>query len=700
MTSFSKSTLSVVVALLVAFNAHASIFTISDERVRKKDISPTLGRGYSIMTDQYHSTCLMVEETTVPSYNYECKYSTFIFPLISVAFSFHSFQQSIGQIKTDNFEEYKSQRDIESSFSGSSAGSFFGILISPVGVGALTSQWSGSSSSSFKSKAHSHMVTTSMKIERYYSSVREEVSPLSADAAAILDDDDYVGFFKACGPNYVRGIRRVQEVMAMFNFKSSSVESASQFSRSMSYSITAITVVGGFHKSRASSEAAKHKNKLASSSMSIKIVGFGIGLGADGSETFVATKLEQYEQVMKYAFNAMTRGSESAHIGMVYGIEIVPWVHNTGFQAAAKIGEENIVIPMPRSLIPRAKLRVSPFTTWSDNTNDRDDYRCKDSTFLIDKYGYCCEINHLYDPQGLTYSVNDVDETTHVCRPFTQLDPSLIKENMSNNGEFISRLDAAMRYRLTSLAQLESCVSAVHSVPESFQYNYLAPQANIKHDNNIPTRISLMELKMAVDPQSNYDIVKHVAQEVDEWVEMFYTKCFAAIYGTNIGSSPDVDVSYFMAYPWYSHDECMHLTCMSSTMRWDREFGGCVPSLLSGATSQSYGTLSGTTSQDDIDDEFCARNEHDFINDSCKYTRQGLAELRDHTISCWSRIPNLASIDYILAHFCLPEVTMEEPTDRELCDIRKTQCGCAKDEVVEDSDTCFSDAVTCADLDV
>ena len=52
-----------------------SIFTISDDRVRNMDITPVLGRGYSIMTNQFHSTCLMVDAVTVPTYNYDCKSS-------------------------------------------------------------------------------------------------------------------------------------------------------------------------------------------------------------------------------------------------------------------------------------------------------------------------------------------------------------------------------------------------------------------------------------------------------------------------------------------------------------------------------------------------------------------------------------------------------------------------------------------------
>ncbi len=53
--------------------ANGNPYVISDDRVRSLDITPVLGRGYSIMTNSYQSTCLQVSETSVPSYNYECK---------------------------------------------------------------------------------------------------------------------------------------------------------------------------------------------------------------------------------------------------------------------------------------------------------------------------------------------------------------------------------------------------------------------------------------------------------------------------------------------------------------------------------------------------------------------------------------------------------------------------------------------------
>lgn len=55
--------------------ASGNPYVIADDRARVIDITPTLGRGYSIMTNSYQSICLTVGEMTVPSYNYDCKFS-------------------------------------------------------------------------------------------------------------------------------------------------------------------------------------------------------------------------------------------------------------------------------------------------------------------------------------------------------------------------------------------------------------------------------------------------------------------------------------------------------------------------------------------------------------------------------------------------------------------------------------------------
>ena len=71
MLSAAMSSIGLVMLFLLG-GVESSPYVIADNRVRNLDITPTLGRGYSIMTNSYQSICLVAEETTTPSYNYDC----------------------------------------------------------------------------------------------------------------------------------------------------------------------------------------------------------------------------------------------------------------------------------------------------------------------------------------------------------------------------------------------------------------------------------------------------------------------------------------------------------------------------------------------------------------------------------------------------------------------------------------------------
>jgi len=62
----------------------------------------------------------------------------------------------------------------------------------------------------------------------------------------LLDQQDYIGFFKSCGPNYVRSLRRAQELTAIFEFTSSSQDRSSSLARTLTQTggstVTAIDV--------------------------------------------------------------------------------------------------------------------------------------------------------------------------------------------------------------------------------------------------------------------------------------------------------------------------------------------------------------------------------------------------------------------------------------------------------------------------
>ncbi len=501
-----------------------------------------------------------------------------------------------------------------------------------------------------------------MRIERFYSSVKEEASPLSDDAATLLEAEDYVGFFKACGPNYTRGIRRAQEITAVFKFSASSREVATQFSSALK--VTSVVGRGVDASLNASS-----KFKQSTQSLQIKIQGFGLGLNQDGSETLVATSMSQYTEVMKFAFNTMTKAEGAHQIGMIYGIEVVPWVNNVAFQAAAKLQDENIVIPLPRTLIPKAYKISDGSTTGFDNSSNRADFTCKDSSYQIDQFGYCCEPEALFDRTTKEYDLENPE--TKICKPVRSLDRSLVKDNMSNNGEFVARMGSAIRYKMTQISSTEKCISAANSFPAKYEFNMLKSLDTVKYDKSIEFTFSLFELKTALDPFGDYNLITQMGRELEEWIEMFYSPCFAALYGTNVGTTPETDVSFFMAYPWFSHPECMHLPCLLNNFRWDRKDGGCIPGILAGAGSDSY---------EDGEDDHCASDlDANEDTETCRFLQSDMKKVHSGFTNCWSSTTKIGTgpVTYIMEHFCNPQITgdkIPESDRQQMRDDKEENC--------------------------
>ena len=496
-----------------------------------------------------------------------------------------------------------------------------------------------------------HIIAATMRIDRYYSSVREEVTKLSGDAAQLLTDEDYVGFFNACGPNYVRGIRRAQEITAVFEFSSSSREGARQFGTSLK----TMRWIGQGDSGKTKSQS---KFKTQSSSLKITLKGYGLGLSQEGTETLVATDAREFNAIMTFAYRTMIQIESTYNVGKVDGIEVVPWTHNVAFQNAAKLPDKNIERPLPRNLIPKAKLidstdQVTTFNSESDTIRKK--FQCK-GALVIDKFGHCCEPEQLIDITKNEYrTLENFDVKKDVCKPVQSLDASIIKDNMSNNAEFVSRLASAIRYRLVSLGTTERCISAANSIPDKFLDNLLLKNEAVTLESGIDTPVSVRHLKLAVDPKGDYSLLKHMGNELDEWIDMFYSPCLAAIYGMNVGSTPETDPMYFMADPWYSHSECMHLTCLSNNFRWDREKGGCEAALITLDSAGAYETDK---------DSKCSKDEEllDGTEEVCKHTTAELKTFQDNAKLCWTELP-FRNVAAFAEHFCLPQVTKYKMED-------------------------------------
>merc|ERR1712238_246870 len=152
----------------------------------------------------------------------------------------------------------------------------------------------------------------------------------------------------------------------------------------------------------------------------------------------------------------------------------------------------------------------------------------------------------------------------------------------------------------------------------------------------------------------DFSLIRHMGNELDEFIDMYYRPCIAALFGTNVGSSPDVEAKYFMAYGWLTHEACSKVSCLADNMRWNRNGSGCIGSLITGREAPRY----------DLNDNECKKDDEVDPTDgseACKYKSIDLQLYQTRLNTCWddpnpiSRVPY-----YILEHFCMPEIIGEK----------------------------------------
>jgi hypothetical protein len=161
-------------------------------------------------------------------------------------------------------------------------------------------------------------------MERYYNSVDDTTAFLTKDAKELLTDKgDVVSFYQACGSGYIRSIRRTAEVTAIFKIDSSTEETAKSLAGSIGAGISGVASVDVGFKTNSTSFQKNEK-------IEIKIKAFGLGLNMEGADTMVARNQDDYMKAMNFAFKSM----QNQNVGMIRGIEVVPWMDNLQFQNA------------------------------------------------------------------------------------------------------------------------------------------------------------------------------------------------------------------------------------------------------------------------------------------------------------------------------------------------------------------------------
>ena len=145
-----------------------------------------------------------------------------------------------------------------------------------------------------------------------------------------------------------------------------------------------------------------------------------------------------------------------------------------------------------------------------------------------------------------------------ICQPLLMLLMNKLPIQKLNrkgryNGEFLAHLDSLVRYKLNQLFFLEKCLTTVNSFDKRYDSYILKPKDSVTYDVNVESSFSVKELRLTLDLLGDYGMIKHLGNELDEFINMYYSPCIAELFGTRQGSTPDVEPQYLMAHSLLTH---------------------------------------------------------------------------------------------------------------------------------------------------
>ena len=296
-------------------DAHAGSTVIRDNRVADIAATPVLGRGYSISTNTYQSTCLRDVKTTEPSYDME--------------YTFDSLEENSSSSRgSRNSRDASAALKANMKIFSARGGKRFNW--------ALTGR---SATTKIGNKTfYNHRILVTINIYSYYASVDESRSPMSDVARDLLVNSDLPGFFNSCGAYYVRSIGRKSKFLSVFTYVTKTSKRDFRFEGSLKTQIQSFRLTAG-GSAGLSAEADSKQQRIfrrMSSGKRLSITTHAYGMGKDREASLISYDMESFRAAVKDAFIAM----QNPGTGKVSAIEIVPWVENAEFQSAVELDQQ------------------------------------------------------------------------------------------------------------------------------------------------------------------------------------------------------------------------------------------------------------------------------------------------------------------------------------------------------------------------
>lgn len=334
--TFQLMSVLMLIGIILITDIHGGPSVIRDNRITDLGVTPVLGRGYSIATNTFQSTCMKDVKITEPSYDF-----TYLFQDINeVSDESNPIVQTLTKIAPRPFldhmnKELKEQKD------------------------QVKDIKKGTETGTVKTKKIFHHMIGTLTVDSYYASVDESTTKMSESAAQLLKKNDIPGFFSSCGSYYVRSIGRSAIFISDFKFTSTTTDEAKtfkyqlqreikSFGRKLAYRIGYRKINGRWRKYYIQQEVPTETtetedlgereetfSKVASNS-ELTITTSAFGLGKDDRATLISYDVETYKAAIKDAFMSM----QNPRTGKVTSIEVIPWVENTEFQSLIELEKE------------------------------------------------------------------------------------------------------------------------------------------------------------------------------------------------------------------------------------------------------------------------------------------------------------------------------------------------------------------------
>ena len=294
---------------------------IRDNRIHDLSISPVLGRGYSLATNTFQSSCMKNVEITEPSYDFNYTF--------------------------ESLEKYKSSMKAHR-------------IGGTVDVSHMLLDFKGGLSfEDEKGDIYTyHSVIVTINVDTYYASVNEARSRLSEAARALLLSNDIPGFFYACGSYYVRSLGRNAKFVSVFTYQEKGRERNKAFELELELAIKGFGTAVPSGVSGGAGFQIKNSFKTKAQSKKLTITSRAWGLGKNQNATLISYDLPTFKTAIKDAFISM----QHPLTGRVTTMEIIPWVENAEFQNYIKL-EEDTTDPSGKKLDLFEKKRILNLNT-------------------------------------------------------------------------------------------------------------------------------------------------------------------------------------------------------------------------------------------------------------------------------------------------------------------------------------------------